>query len=177
MLQTSGWDGPHLKNLSGPHFITSCVFYPQPTLKDRHKARPSLWTHLSVWKTSPAAFFCFYWQVCRWDTEAVYPPFAFSGKFWIIAPHMVSTSLTIKNGDIKVLGVFCSANSSWLWPRLFRFHCKIHLILLLLRHSWWGTVVIEHWLVLFTVRGGSLILFNVLRHATENLTAAHAGYD
>lgn len=36
-------------------------------------------------------------------------------------------------------------------------------------HSWWGTVVIEHWLVLFTVRGGSLILFNVLRHATENL--------
>lgn len=56
------------------------------------------------------------------DTEAVYPPFAFSGKFWIIAPHMVSTSLTIKNGDFKVLGVFCSANPSWLWPKLFRFH-------------------------------------------------------
>lgn len=107
---------------------------------ERHtQSKIPLWTHLSVWKTSPAAFFCFYWQVWIWDIEAVYPPFE---------PHMVSTSLTIK---CKLLLIVAKAvqiplqNSSHLiaaktllmgncghWTLTCAFHC-----------TWWQSEFIQ----------------------------------
>lgn len=78
----------------------------------------------------------FFRQVSIWHTEPVNPLFVFSRTFWIIAPHTVSTSQQKKTKKLGIskhkLPLFCT--------KPLRSHRESHLVLLLLRHSWCGTV-------------------------------------